>query len=413
MNRWAGAGEIVVTGIGATTPLGGDAPGTWAGVAAGASGVSMLDTDWADQVPARVAAFVAKDPASSLTRIEARSWDRCQQLGIVAAREAWNDAGSPDLDPDRLAVVVASGVGGIGTTIGQYRIFLEKGARSVSPYSIPTMMPNGTAAAIGLELGAGAGVHAPTSACASGSEAIAQGAELLRSGRADIVVCGGTEAPILPITLAGFAAMRALSARGEPAETASRPFDRDRDGFVIGEGAGVLVLERRRDAVARGHRPHAVLMGSGVTSDAHHVTRPEPQGRGAARAIIAALSDAGVGPGDVVHVNAHATSTPLGDIAEARALATVFGRRVGDVAVSATKSGTGHLLGAAGAVEAILTAAAVRDGIAPPTLNLETQDPQVGLSVVTERGHRMPAGIALSNSFGFGGHNVVLAFAAA
>ncbi len=413
MNGTGNADDIVVTGIGASTPLGADAAGTWAAMSAGASGVCMLDVPWAAQVPARVAAFVAKDPAAALTRVEARSWDRCQQLGIVTAREAWADAGAPEVDRDRLAVVVASGVGGLGTTVSQYDVFRERGARSVSPHSVPMLMPNGTAAAIGLELGAGAGVHAPTSACASGSEAIALGLTLLRAGRADIVVCGGAEAPILPITIAGFGAMRALSQRGEPAETASRPFDRDRDGFVIGEGAGILVLERRRDAAARGRRPHAVLTGAGLTSDAYHVTRPEPEGRGAVRAIGAALADSGARPSDVVHVNAHATSTPLGDVAEARALARAFGRHVHDVAVSATKSSTGHLLGAAGAVEAVVTVQAIRDRIAPPTLNLENQDHDVELRVVTDRAHRLPAGLALSNSFGFGGHNVVLAFAAA
>jgi 3-oxoacyl-[acyl-carrier-protein] synthase II len=273
------------------------------------------------------------------------------------------------------------------------------------------LMPNGPAASIGFAFGAQGGVHSPVAACASGAEAVAIGLGLLRDDQADIVICGGAEAPLHPMTMVAFNAMRAISQHGEPPESVSRPFDRDRDGFVLGEGAGILILETQEHAAARGARPYAVLTGTGMSSDAYHVTKPRPDGGGATRAMLAAIKDSDAHPSDVVHINAHATSTPVGDTAESIAISSAFGHRTDEIAVTATKSTSGHLLGASGAVEAIATVLALRDGIAPPTRNLDHQDPQIQLSIVTGHGRPIKPGFALSNSFGFGGHNVVLAFA--
>ncbi|HVB26375.1 MAG TPA: beta-ketoacyl-ACP synthase II, partial [Mycobacteriales bacterium] len=357
----------------------------------------------------RIAAPAAVDPADVLDRVEARTLDRSQQLALVAAREAWADAGSPAVDPDRLAVVIASGIGGILTLLAQYDVLREKGARRVSPHTVPMLMPNGPAATVGLALGARAGVHTPVSACASGAEAIALGLDLIRAGRADVVVCGGTEAAIAPLPIAGFAAMRALSTRNDEPTAASRPYDKGRDGFLLGEGAGVVVLESATHAAARGARVHGELAGAGITSDAYHVAAPDPTGDGAARAITLALRDAGLGAAEVVHVNAHATSTPAGDVAEATALRRALGSCDG-IAVTSTKSMTGHLLGAAGAVEAIATILALRTGLVPATRNLDDPDDDVALDVVRVDPRPIRPGAALSNSFGFGGHNVTLAF---
>jgi 3-oxoacyl-[acyl-carrier-protein] synthase II len=361
----------------------------------------------------KIGAPVAVEPTEVLDRVEARTLDRSQQLALLAAREAWGDAGTPDVDHDRLAVVIASGIGGVLTLLSAYDALREKGARGVSPHTVPMLMPNGPAATVGLALGARAGVHTPVSACASGAEAIAMGADLIRSGRADVVVCGGTEAAIHALPMAGFAAMRALSQRNDEPAAASRPYDKARDGFVLGEGSGVLVLETAEHAAGRGARVYAEVLGSGITSDAHHIAAPDPSGEGAARAMTLALADAGVAPRDVVHVNPHATSTPLGDLAECRAIRLALGDATEGVAVSATKSMTGHLLGAAGAVEAIASVLALHHRLAPPTRNLDDPDDDVDLDVVRVDARSLPAGIALSNSFGFGGHNVVLAFRAA
>lgn len=404
---------VAVTGLGATTPVAGDAAGTWAGVLAGVSGVRRIEADWASTVPVDVVAPLALDPAEVLGRVEARTLDRSQRVALIAAREAWADAGAPEVEPTRLAVVVATGIGGAVTLLAQADVLRERGARAVSPHLVPMLMPNGPAATVGLELGARGGVHTPVSACASGAEALALALDLLRLGRADVVVAGGAEACIHPLPLAGFAAMRALSTRfADNPEQASRPFDKQRDGFVLGEGAGVLVLERLADARARGARVHGLLAGAGMTSDAHHVSAPDPAGAGAARAVSLALADAGLGPGDVGHVNAHATSTPVGDIAEARALRQALGEGTAAV-VTATKSCTGHLLGAAGAVEAILTLLALRDQTVPAIRNLDDPDDEVGLDVVRVENRALRHEAALSTSFGFGGHNVALAFRAA
>ena len=407
---------VVVTGLGATTPLGGDVASTWAGLLDARSGVRRLDAEWAADLPVRIAAPVAVEPTEVLDRVEARTLDRAQQFALVAAREAWADAGfstEAGVDPERLAVVVGTGIGGVLTLLTQYDALRERGARRVSPHTVPMLMPNGPAATVGLALTARAGVHTPVSACASGAEAIALALDLLRAGRADVVVAGGTEAAIASLPIAGFAAMRALSTREDEPETASRPYDKARDGFVLGEGAAVLVLETREHAHRRGARIYAELAGAGISADAHHVAAPEPTGAGAARALTLAMRDAGLRPIDVVHVNAHATSTPLGDIAEANALRTALGDAASTIPVTATKSCTGHLLGAAGALEAVVTVLSLHHGIAPPTRNLDDPDDDVGLDVVRFEPRALPpGGAALSNSFGFGGHNVTLAFKA-
>ena len=404
---------VVVTGLGATTPIGGDVPTTWDALHAGRSGVRRLTQEWAESLPVRIAAPAAVEPTEVLERVEARTLDRSQQFALVAAREAWADAGAPGVEPERLAVVLASGIGGVLTLLGSYDLLKERGPRRISPHTVPMLMPNGPAATVGLELGARAGVHTPVSACASGAEGIALALDLLRAGRADVVVCGGTEAAIHPLPLAGFAAMRALSGREDAPEAASRPYDKGRDGFVLGEGAGVLVLEKAGRARARGAKIYAEVAGAGITSDAYHVAAPDPVGAGAARAMTMALQDAGLSPADLVHLNAHATSTPAGDIAESIAIRTALGDATDAVAVSATKSQTGHLLGAAGAVEAIFTILALRDRLAPATRNLDDLDDEVTLDVVRMDGRPLGAGAALSNAFGFGGHNVALAFRSA
>jgi 3-oxoacyl-[acyl-carrier-protein] synthase II len=402
--------QVVVTGLGATTPLGGDVRTTWQGLLAGGSGVRRLTEPWVEQLPVRIAAPVAVDPTTVLDRVEARTLDRSQQLALVAAREAWADAGGPTVDPDRLAVAVASGIGGVLTLLAAYDTLKEKGPRRLSPHTVPMLMPNGPAATVGLALGARAGVHTPVSACASGAEAVAVAVDLIQAGRADVVICGGTEAAIHPLPLGGFAAMRALSLRNDEPQAASRPYDKGRDGFVLGEGAGLLVLESAEHARARGARVYAEMAGAGVSADAHHVAAPDPTGTGAARAMTLALRDAELTPADVVHVNAHATSTPAGDVAEALAIRTALGAAADRVAVTATKSMTGHLLGAAGAVEAIATVLALAEGLAPAIRNLDDLDDDVRLDVVRVDPRPLPPGAALSNAFGFGGHNVSLAF---
>jgi 3-oxoacyl-[acyl-carrier-protein] synthase II len=402
--------SVVVTGLGANSPLGGDVPGTWAAMLEGRSGISPIREPWAADLPVRIAGQAVVDPAESLGRVTARTLDRSAQFAVLAAREAWADAGSPEVDPDRLAVVIASGIGGVLTLLAQYDVLRERGARRVSPHTVPMLMPNGPAAAVSLELRARAGVHTPVSACASGAEAIAMGLDLLRAGRADVVVAGGVEAAIHPLPIAGFAAMRALSTLNDEPTRASRPYDKSRDGFVLSEGGAALVLETAEHAAARGRRGYGLLAGAGISADAHHVAAPEPEGRGAARAMSLALADAGLSPADVAHINAHATSTPMGDLAEARAIQATLGE-ANRAVVSATKSMTGHLLGAAGALEAIATVLALRDRLAPPTVNLDDCDDEIRLDVVRMEPRPLPAGgSALSNSFGFGGHNVALAF---
>lgn len=403
--------DIVVTGLGATTPLGGDMPSTWRALLDGASGARLLDEAWAEDLPVRIAATVSTDPGEVLEPAERRKLDRGQQLAVIAAKEAWHDAGEPGVEAERLAVVLASGIGGITTLLDQYDVLRSRGARRVSPFTVPMIMPNGPAAAVSLLLGARAGAHSPVSACASGAEAVAVALDIIRSGRADVVVCGGTEAVVHPLPMAAFAAMRALSSRHDDPASASRPFDKQRDGFVLGEGAAVLVLESRRHAEARGATPYATVAGAGMASDAHHVAAPDPDGAGASRAILAALRDAGLTAADVGHINAHATSTPTGDVAESRALRLALGSHADRVPVTATKSCSGHLLGAAGALEAAVTCLSLRDATVPAIRNLDDPDDDVDLDLVRVTPRSLARGTAaVSNSFGFGGHDVALAF---
>ncbi len=395
---------VAVTGLGVLTPLGPDVAAFSEGLLTGRSGVRLLDEPEFADLTARLAATV--DLTGRLERVEARTLDRVQQVALVAAREAWADAGAPEVEPERLAVVVGSGIGGALTILGQDAVLREKGPRRVSPHLVPMLMPNGPAATVGLELGARGGVHCPVSACASGAEALAMALDILRSGRADVVVAGGAEACVHPLPLAGFAQMRALSTRHDEPEAASRPYDKGRDGFVLGEGAGILVLETEAHAAARGARVHGRLAGAGLASDAHHVTAPDPSGAGAARSIGLALRDAGLTADQVGHINAHATSTPLGDLAEARAFATALGSH--RPPVTATKSNTGHLLGAAGAVEAVAAVLAVRDGVVPAIRNLDDLDDEADVDAVRTVARQHPHDVALSTSFGFGGHDVSL-----
>ena len=402
---------VVVTGLGATTPVGGDVAATWSALLAGKSGVVALTEDWATELPARIAAPVAVDPSEVLDRVQARRLDRSGQLALIAAREAWADAGDVDVDPERLAVVVASGIGGVHTLLSNYDLLKEKGPRRVSPLAIPMLMPNGPAASVALDVGARGGVHTPVSACSSGAEAMAYGLNLIRSGRVDVVIAGGTEAAIHPLPLAAFANMMALSRRNDEPARASRPYDKARDGFVLGEGAGIVVLESADRAARRGARIYAEVAGAGLTSDAHHIAQPDPVGVGATRAMREALADANLEPDQIVHINAHATSTPQGDIAEAVAIRNALGEAAQGAAISATKSMTGHLLGAAGAVEGIATILALHHRLAPPTINLDDPDDEVRLDVVRGEPRALPDGTiaGLNNSFGFGGHNVAVA----
>ena len=405
--------RVVVTGLGATTPLGADVDSTWAALIAGKSGVRLLTEEWRELLPVHFAARVHTEPADQMERVEMRRLDRSEQFALVASREAWKDAGTPDVDKERLGVVIASGIGGVITLLDQYDNLKEKGARGVSPHTVPMLMPNGPAANVGLELQAKAGVHTPVSACASGAEAIGYALEMIRTNRADMIVSGGVEAAIHQLPMAGFAAMKALSTRNDAPERASRPYDRDRDGFVLGEGGGILILEEYEHAKARGAKIYCELVGQGLSSDGYHIAAPDPDGAGVQRAIKFALANANLSTKDIVHLNAHATSTPAGDVAEANALRLALGSDIDHVAVSATKSMTGHLLGGAGAIESVFIVKALQERLAPPTINIENLDPAVTVDVVRDKARALPAGqiAALNDSFGFGGHNVVLAFA--
>ena len=386
--------QVVVTGLGMTTPVGGDVDSSWKRVLSGQPGIRVIDEPWVDVQPSKIAGIMAVDPADVLDRVDVRKMDRSQQAALIAAREAWADAGITSIDPDRLGAVVASGIGGITSLMNSYDTLLERGPSRISPHMVTMIMPNGPAAIVGLEVGARAGVHTPVSACASGAEAISYGARMIQSGRADVVIAGGTEACIHPITMAGFAAMRALSTRNDDPMAASRPYDLGRDGFVMGEGAGLLVLESAEFAAARGAKIYGVYAGAGLTSDGHHIAQPDPEGRGAARAIEFALEEAGLTAADIVHVNAHATSTPQGDIAEAVAIRRALGSAADHAVVTGTKSMTGHLLGGAGAIESIFTLLAMRDRLVPPTANLHDKDPAVDLDIATGEPRRLPSGQA-------------------
>lgn len=405
--------RVVITGVGATTPLGGDSPTSWSNLLAGKSGISTLKQPWVAQyeLPVTFAGQAKVSAQESLTPQEAKRLDPSSQFALIAAREAWQDAGSPEVEPERLAVDYATGIGGVWTLLDAYDTLKERGPRRVLPMTVPMLMPNGPAAAIGMDLSARAGVRTAVSACASGTESIANAFNRIRNGEADVVVAGGAEAAIHPLPISAFAAMHALSKRNEEPERASRPYDVARDGFVMGEGAGAIVLESEDHAKARGAKIYAELVGASVTSDAYHITAPDPEGSAAARAMVGALSQADSPIGDVIHINAHATSTPVGDIAEYMALKRVFGEQLSNIQISATKASTGHLLGGAGAIEAIFTILALYERCAPPTINLDDQDPEIVLDVVREKRELKGTGLlAISNSFGFGGHNAVIAF---
>jgi len=405
--------RVVVTGLGTTNPVGGDVATTWEALVKGQSGVRQLDYDWVEELPVKIGGRAAVEPTEVLDRVKARRLDRTSQFAMVAAMEAWADSGldEAEIDHDRLGVAMASGIGGLITTLENYDALKEKGPRRVSPLAVPMLMPNAPAANVSLYVRARAGVNTPVSACASGNEAISLALDQIRLGRADIVLAGGTEAAINPLPIAAFGNMMALSKnQGDPA-TVSRPWDTARDGFVLGEGAGVLVLESEDHAKARGAKIYAEVLGAGITADAHDIAQPDPAGRGGARAIIRALEESGIQASDVAHINAHATSTPLGDIAEGLMIHATLGAQADQVVVTSTKSMTGHLLGGAGALEGIATVLAVHHRVAPPTINLDNLDPQVELDIPTSA-RNLPSGdiAALNNSFGFGGANVAVAF---
>jgi 3-oxoacyl-[acyl-carrier-protein] synthase II len=401
--------DVVVTGLGATTPLGGDVASTWDAMLNGRSGVGPLTQEWAAQLPVRIAAQLVVDPSEVIERVRMRRLDRSEAIALIAAKQAWADSGLADsgLDPERLAVSFGSGIGGATTLLDQDDILEKSGPRRVSPHTVPMLMPNGPAAWVGIELGAQAGVHAMASACATGAEAMSLALDIIRSGRADVVVAGGTEAVIHPLPIAGFASMRAMSTRNDEPEKASRPWDKGRDGFVFGEGAGAIVLERADHAAARGARVYARLAGAGITSDGFDIVQPDPECRGGIRAMTKALRDAGLTGADIVHVNAHATSTPVGDMGEIKGIKAAIGTHP---VLTSTKSMSGHLLGAAGALESIAAILAIRDSVVPPTINLDDPDDRLDLDVAAHKARTMDIPAAMNNSFGFGGHNVALVF---
>jgi 3-oxoacyl-[acyl-carrier-protein] synthase II len=406
--------RVVVTGLGTTSPVGGDVKSTWEALLAGRSGVRHLTDAWAEEMPVKIAGRIAVEPTEVLERVKARRLDRSSQFAMVAAMEAWADSGLADadgLEGERVGVAMASGIGGVTTLLDNYDTLKEKGPRRVSPLAVPMLMPNAPAANVSLHIGARGAVNTPVSACASGNESIAIAVDQIRLGRADVVVAGGTEAAIHPLPMAAFANMMALSKNTADPTTVSRPWDLGRDGFVLGEGAGALVLESEEHAKARGARIYAVVLGAGITADAHDIAQPDPVGRGGARAIVRALQDGDVSPADIAHINAHATSTPQGDIAEGLMIHATLGKHADDVVVTSTKSMTGHLLGGAGALEAVATVMALHDRMSPPTINLDEKDPAVDLDVPTSaRDLRQGDIAALNNSFGFGGANVAVAF---
>jgi 3-oxoacyl-[acyl-carrier-protein] synthase II len=404
------APRIVVTGLGATTPLGGTVPETWDAILAGRSGARTIEADWVAkyELPVTFAASIHTQPSEVLEKVEIRRLDPSAQYAMIASREAWADAGAPEIEPERLGVSIGTGIGGVWTLLNQWDNLREKGPRRVFPLAVPMLMPNTASGNVSLALGARAGAHTTVSACASGAEAMGYAAEMIRSGRADVVVAGGTEAAIHALPIAGFAAMQALSTRNDDPERASRPYDKGRDGFLLGEGAAVIVLESEEHAKARGAKIYAEFAAIGMSADAHHIAAPEPEGAGASRAMVAAVEQAGISPSDIVHINAHATSTPVGDIAESNAIRRAFGDAADGMPVSATKSMTGHLLGAAGALEGIFTILAVHHRLAPATINIDDFDSEIELDVVRDEHRKLPDGdiAALNNSFGFGGHNV-------
>ena len=408
--------QIVITGLGATTPLGGDVASTWSAMLAGQSGVRALTEPWAEDLSVRIAGHVSQDPSEKIDRVQARRLDRNTQLALIAAQEAWLDAGlglgeANTIDPERLAVCLGTGIGGLHTLLGNWDVYKDKGPRRVSPFTIPMLMANASAANVGLLVNAAAAVHAPVSACASSNEALSLAVDQIRLGRADIIVAGGTEATIHPLPIGAFAQMQALSKRNDDPASASRPWDKGRDGFVLSEGSAVLVLESLEHARARGAKIYGTLAGAGISDDNHDIVQPEPSGHGQAQAMIKALRESGLSASDIRHVNAHGTSTPQGDVTEAHSIRLALGAATDQVVVTSTKSMTGHLLGAAGALETLATVLALRDRVVPPTINLSDPEEGLDLDIAANEPRPLPEGdlAALNNSFGFGGHNVAVA----
>ncbi|RAY10959.1 beta-ketoacyl-ACP synthase [Actinomadura craniellae] len=411
--------KVAITGLGATTPLGGDVASTWSALLAGRSGVRKLDWEDVEELPTHFAATIAVESDQVMPKHRLRRLDRCQAFALTASIEAWKDAGMAhgdqsgfEVDGDRLGVVVSSGIGGLLTALNGYDQYRKTGWKRTSPFTVPMLMPNGAAGHVGLEFGARAGVHALVSACASSAEALGYAIDMIRTGRADVVVAGGTEATIHPFNIASFGAMRAMSTRNDEPERASRPYDKNRDGFVLGEGSASLVLESEEHARARGARIYAYASGAGYSADAHDIVQPDPTGAGAATAMRRALENSGLRPEDIVHINAHATSTPQGDVAEIAAIKSALGPAAYQTVITGTKSMTGHLLGGAGALESVATVLALHEGVVPATANLEDLDDAVDLHIAQGEPYKLPDGpaAALNNSFGFGGHNVCVAF---
>jgi beta-ketoacyl ACP synthase len=401
--------NVVVTAVTATTSIAPDIESTWKGLLAGESGIRVLEDDFVQKwdLPAKIGGHLKEPLDPLMTRLEMRRMSYVQRMAKYLGNQLWESAGRPEVDPDRFAVVIGTGLGGGEKIVETYDAMNEGGPRKVSPLAVQMIMPNGAAAVVGLELGARAGVITPVSACSSGSEGIAHAWRQIVMGDADIAVCGGVEGAIEALPIAAFSMMRAMSTRNDDPEGASRPFDKDRDGFVFGEAGALMVIETEEHALARGAKPLARLLGAGITSDAFHMVAPAPDGLRAGAAMKRALETAGLDAKDIDHVNAHATATPIGDTAEANAI-RVAG--VEHAAVYAPKSALGHSIGAVGALESVLTVLALRDGVIPPTLNYETPDPEIDLDIVAGEPRYGDYQYAINNSFGFGGHNVALTF---
>ncbi|HEY8425836.1 MAG TPA: beta-ketoacyl-ACP synthase II [Limnochordales bacterium] len=405
--------RVVVTGMGVVSPIGIGLDAFWSALVEGRSGVGPITRFDASGLDCRIAAEVHDfEPERYMDRKEARRTDRFAQFALAATAMALQDAGLDDKLPlgERAGAVIGSGIGGMETWETGHRTLLERGPGRVSPFTVPMMIPNMAAGLVSIRFGLMGPNRCTVSACASGADAIGDAFRIIQRGDADLMVAGGAEAAITPFSIAAFAAAKSLSTRNDDPPRASRPFDRDRDGFVMGEGAGILVLESLEHARARGARIHAEIIGYGATGDAFHITQPAPEGRGAARAIKAALDDAGIGPEAVGYINAHGTSTEYNDWYETAAIKQVFGEHAWRIPISSTKSMTGHLLGAAGGVEAIACVLAIERGVIPPTINLEHPDPRCDLDYVPNAARPARVDVAISNSFGFGGHNAVLVF---
>jgi len=404
--------RVVITGMGAISPLGSDLNTLWNNLVSGRSGVSTITAFDASELPTRIAAEVKDfNPEDYIDRKDARRMDRFVHFAVAASKLALQDADlhiGTNADPERTGVIIGSGIGGLGTWEEQHTTLLEKGHKRVSPFFIPMMIANMASGYVSMLTGAKGPNTTIVTACATGSHSIGDSARIIERGDADVMICGGAEATIRMVGMTGFCALRAMSTRNDEPERASRPFDVDRDGFVMGEGAGILVLESLDHALQRGARIYAELIGYGMSADAHHMTDPAPGGEGAVRCMRMAIRDAGLDVKDIDYINAHGTSTPVGDKSEIAAIKTVFGEHASGVLVNSTKSMTGHLLGAAGGLEAIISALVIGHGVVPPTINVDNQDPECDLDVVPNEARQAKVDIAMSNSFGFGGHNATL-----